>query len=324
METIENKSMLYRIQCIRCFSFLSNPFEYNYQPNKIDEHIKIDRYKGDNINYHSINEYNQKGNIFYSFIYCLKCSQKVGYWISQASKKEENYINKLFFSPKFINMIKYDKNNVKDEEDRKFKQEDFFYNSKDLTKEVIQYAKEHIDNFIKNVQKFENERNEAEFCYKSFDRRIIALKNLFIKNVKDRNNAHHLGIDFSKEEINTKKRNKTWNKNNNSSEDIQIEEYYDNKSNGKKNVNIIHYDNVEENLNGNNNILEIENDNENGGETIDSNKKFSGSDIYKDDDKNKKINNKEPLHNTKNNNKEPSNNSKINNKKPNKNKRKRK
>ena len=323
MEEKENNPILYRIQCIRCFSFLSNPFEYNYQPNKIDEHIKIDRYKGDNINYHSINEYNQKGNIFYSFIYCLKCSQKVGYWISQASKKEENFINKLFFSPKFINMIKYDKNTVEEEEDKKFEQEDSFYNSNDLTKEAINYAKEHIENFIVNVQKFEKERNGAEFCYKSFDRRIITLKNLFIKNVKDRNNAYHLGIDFSKEEINTKKRNKTWNKNNNI-EDIQIEEDYDNKSNGKKNVNIIHDDNVEENLNGNNNILEIENENENGGgETINSNKKFSGSDIFKDDDKNKKMN-KEPLHNTKNNNKEPSNNSKVNNKKPNKNKRKRK
>ena len=308
MEKKDNKEILYRIQCNSCFSFLSNPFEYNYQPNKTEEHIKIDRYKGDNINYHSINEYNQKGNIFYSFIYCLKCSQKVGYWISQASKKEENYINKLFFSQKFINMINYDKNNVSKEEDIKFEQEDYFYNSNYLTKEVIKYAKEH---------------NEAEFCYKSFDRRIITLKNLFIKNVKDKNNAYHLGIDFSKEEKNIQKRNETLNKNNNI-EDIQIEEDYDNKSNGKKNVNIIHDDNIEENLNDNNNILEIENENDNGGETINSNKKFSGSDIFIDEVKNKNIINKEPLHNIKNNNKEPSNNSKVNNKKPNKNKRKRK
>ena len=58
---------------------------------------------------------------------------------------------------------------------------EFFYNSNSLTKEVVEYAKDYIDNFIKNVNSLESERSEAELCYKSFDRRIIALKNLFIK-----------------------------------------------------------------------------------------------------------------------------------------------
>ena len=329
MEKIDDEPIQYRIQCKFCFSFLSNPFEYNYDPNKIDEQIKIDRYKGDNINYHSINEYNQKGNIFYSFIFCLKCGQKVGYWVSQASKRDINNINKLFFFFYFINMIKYNKNEVTKEEDRKFKQEDIFYNSDFLTKDIIDYAKEHIDNFIENVKKFEFERNDADFCYKSFDKRIIALKNLFIRNVKDRNNAYHLGIDFSKEEINTKKRIRTSNENNNI-EEIQIEEDYDNKSNGKKNLNIIQDNNINNNINNNIeevNLNENNNVNENGGgvgETINSNKNFSGSDIYLDDKKSNKINSIEISNNTKNNNKEPSNNSKINNKKQNKNKNKRK
>ena len=123
-----DEPILYRTQCIGCSSFLSYPFEYDYDQKKMED-IKIDRYKGDNINYHSENEYNKKNSIFYSFIYCLKCGLKVGYWISQASKKEINNINKLFFFQKNIKMVKYDKSQVSEQQHRIFKQDEIFYNS---------------------------------------------------------------------------------------------------------------------------------------------------------------------------------------------------
>ena len=311
---IIDEPILYRIQCKGCSSFLSNPFEYDYDLSKKDEHIKIDRYKGDNINYHSENEVNKSNNILYSYIFCLSCGQKVGYWISQASKKEQNNINKLFFFPIRINMVKYDKSQVSEEQDRIFKQEEIFYNSEFLTDEVFQYAKEHIDNFIKNVEIFEKERKEAEYCYRSFDRRISAIKNFFIRNVKDKDNAYHLGIDFSKEENpNKKKRNKTWNKKDSDKEDIKEEE--NNKSNGKINLNVIHDDKEEEtkiNAKNNKNKDEIKS-------KISDDR--SGSDIYIED---KSKNNRDSSNKTKNNNKEPRNKSKNNYNKKNKNKRKRK
>ena len=313
-EIVIDEPILYRTQCKSCSSFLSNPFEYDYEPNKKEEHIKIDRYKGDNINYHSENEFNKSNNILYSYIFCLNCGQKVGYWISQASKKEQNNINKLFFFPIKINMVKYDKSQVTEEQDRIFKQEEIFYNSEFLTDEVFQYAKEHIDNFIKNVEVFEKERKEAEYCYRSFDRKINAIKNLFIRNVKDKDNAYHLGIDFSKEENpNKKKRNKIWNKKDSDKEDIKEEENHK-KSNGKVNLNVIHDDKDEDkNINDKNNKIEDEVNNKNSDDA-------SGSDIYIED---KTKNKRDSSYNTKNNNKEPRNKSKNNNKK-NKNKRKRK
>ena len=314
MESKKDK-ILYRTQCKSCSSYLSIPFEYDYKYNDKGD-IKIDRYKGDNINYHADNEFHKNGKILYSSIYCLNCGKEVGYWVSQAGKKGIENINKLFFSTKEVNMLKYDKNQVSKEEDRKFKQEDVFYNENHLTKKVIEYAKEHIDNFLKNVEKFRNERESADFCYKNFDRKILALKNLFYKNVKDRDNAYHLGIDFSKEEeFEPKKRNKTWNK----KEDNKINEDYDNKSNGNEISNNINEDNVEDDKN------EIKDDkNENGGEITENNSsnKLSGSDIYLDDKikKRKKIRS----NSKKNNNKEPSLYPKNNNKKTKKNKRKRK
>jgi hypothetical protein len=294
---INDELILYRTQCKNCLAFLSNPFKYNYNPNKKEE-IKVDRFIGDNINYHSDNEYNNKNNIVYSFIHCIKCSQKVGYWIIQASKNDMNNINKLFFFPKCVNMVKYDKTQVTEEQHRKFKQEEIFYNSTSLTQDVIDYAKEHIDNFIKNIQKLEKERKDAEFCYNNFDRKIISIKNFFIKNMQDKENAIHLNIDFSKDDEPKTKKGKIIvidsKKEINKSKDN-----FDDKSNGKNNLNA-----------DNNNI------NENGGEKINNLNVYSGSDIYLD-----KKNNKEPSF-SKKNNKEPSNNSKIDNNKKNKRKRK--
>ena len=151
-------------------------------------------------------------------------------------------------------MVEYKKNEIEEEEDKKFKQEEFFYNSNSLTKEVVEYAKDYIDNFIKNVNSLESERSEAELCYKSFDRRIIALKNLFIKNVKDRENAYHLGIDFSKEDIgdtNNKSLNGKIMK-----EDIENIGDNDNKSNGNKIVKNAQDNTNEKNINMDNTIGE--------------------------------------------------------------------
>ena len=309
MEKIsKDEPILYRTQCKSCSSFLSIPFEYDYNPIKNLE-IKVDRYKGDNINYHSENEYNNKNNIIYSFIYCLKCGEKVGYWISQASKKEVNNINKLFFFPKNSNMVKYDKSQVTEEQHRKFKQEEIFYNSTSLTKDVVDYAKEHIDNFIKNVEAFEKQRTDIKHCHDCFDRKINSIKNFFIKNMQDKKNSIHLNIDFSKnEENNTKKRNIILKNTGNKEEGIPNLNIFEGSSNGNTNLNFIHDDN-EQNGDKNNNISE------NGGQIIQNLTGHSGSDIYLEDKKN----NKESSYNNKRN-KEPSHN--FNNYKKNKRKRK--
>ena len=73
--------------------------------------------------------------------------------MSQASKREEKNINQIFLFRKCINLIRYYKSSVSEEEDRKFQQEEAFYNSEYLTDEVINYSKEHIDNFINNLKK---------------------------------------------------------------------------------------------------------------------------------------------------------------------------
>ena len=316
-----NNPILYRIQCKKCLIFLSNPFEHNNNSNPKNEEIKVERFKGDNINYHGENNFLKNGKIMYSYIYCLRCQEKVGYWLSQASKKEKDNINYIFFFPAYINIVKYEKNDVTEEEDKKFQQEEIFYKTTSLTEEFIQYAKEHIENFIANVKKLEGERNEADLCYKSFDRRILTLKKFFIFSVKNQDNnkkrSYSLGINFSKEEIsNAKKRNKTWKRKYDKENKEEEEDNYDNKSNGKNNLNRNNGNNDDDNINEDNS-----HDNNNGGNISRS----GSSDIYIKSKikKNVKNNEESNLNSKNNNNKEPSLNIK-NNKKGNKNKRKRK
>ena len=143
-----DEPLMYRVQCVKCNIFLSMPFKLTAESMEVKDQIKIPRYKGDNLNYHAENDFNNSGKILYSFIYCLTCHEKVGYWMSQASKREEKNINQIFLFRKCVNLIKYDKNSVSEEEDRRFKQEETFYNSQYLTDEVINYAKEHTLLFI--------------------------------------------------------------------------------------------------------------------------------------------------------------------------------
>ena len=122
--------------------------------------------------------------------------------MSQASIKSKENINHIFFFKRCVNLIKYDKSKVTEEEDRKFKQEEVFYNSQFLTNDVINYAKEHIDNFIKNVEAFEKQRTDIKHCHDCFDRNILALKELFVKMIKDEGkNKLKLNIDFTSQEI---------------------------------------------------------------------------------------------------------------------------
>lgn len=306
---MEEEPKLFRIKCKKCLLFLSYPFKPDFDPDNSNEDIKLPRYKGDNINYHAENNFFKKDKILYSYIFCLRCHEEVGYWISQASIKQKENINHLFFSLKYVTLEKYDKNDVTEEEDKKFKQEEIFYNSQFLTKEVEDFAKEHIDNFIRNVEILEKERNDSRLCYQSFDRKILTLKKLFILNIKDRENAYHLGIDFSKEEnSNEKRRNKSWNvslKNDN-------EEESNNKRNGKEDLNIKNEKssiNEDNNINGKGNKKNINTDN-------------NSSDIYLSHLSNEsrketiKNNNKEPTKIKGNNrNKSKENKSKNNNKK---------
>ena len=302
----------FRIQCVKCNSYLSYPFKLSSETTKNKDEIKIPRYKGDNINYHAQNDYNSGNKILYSFIYCLKCHEKVGYWMSQASIKAKDNINHIFFFKKCVNLIKYDEKKVTEEEDRKFKQEEIFYNSQFLTNDVINYAKEHIDNFIKNVEIFEKQRTEIKHCHDCFDRNIVALKELFVKMIKEEGkNKLKLNIDFSSQEISdAQKRNKLRIKK--LEKNIQKQDE-DSKSNGQK-INI--KNEVEEN--GQNIIENNNNDNNNGFNNQEDNGVHKNglnsdeiselgnnlkSDIYLDDKLKQKNNNKEPSKNIKKNKK---------------------
>ena len=311
-----DEPILNRIQCIRCSTFLSLPFLLTADSMVSKDQIKLSRYKGDNINYHSKNDFNNSGKILYSFIHCLKCSEKVGYWMSQASIKQKENINHIFFFTKCVNVVRYNKGNVSEEEDKKFKQEEAFYNSQFLTNEVFNYAKMHIDNFLNNLKKFEIQRTEAKHCYDSFNRNILTLKDLFGKIIQSgKKNNFKLDIDFSKEEISgaqlrNKIRAKTFEKysNNNLNEE-------DSKSNGRKideNEEIIE-ENGKNGINGiNNNGMNNGNDNNiidnrlnnNGGDEINMNELSNNlkSDIYLDE-KQRQKNNKEPSKNVKKKNK---------------------
>ena len=308
-----DEPIMYRIQCVKCNIFLSMPFKLTAESMEVKDQIKIPRYKGDNINYHAENDFNNSGKILYSFIYCLKCHEKVGYWMSQASKREEKNINQIFLFRKCINLIRYYKSSVSEEEDKRFKQEEAFYNSQFLTSEVINYAKEHIDNFIKNLKVLEEQRTEARHCYDSIDRNILSLKDLFVKVIQgEKKEPINLGFNFSKQEISDAKlRNRLRIKN---YEKYKNEQEEEEKSNGRKinkkedeteknGQNVI---NNEEINNDNNN--QDENDNgfdKNGGNNGDIDDDLSNnlkSDIYMDD-KLKQKNNKEPSKNIKKNNK---------------------
>ena len=307
-----DEPILFRIQCVKCNSYLSYPFKLSSETTKNKDEIKIPRYKGDNINYHAQNDYNSGNKILYSFIYCLKCHEKVGYWMSQASIKAKDNINHIFFFKKCVNLIKYDEKKVTEEEDRKFKQEEIFYNSQFLTNDVINYAKEHIDNFIKNVEIFEKQRTEIKHCHDCFDRNIVALKELFVKMIKEEGkNKLKLNIDFSSQEISdAQKRNKLRIKKLEKNNQKQDE---DSKSNGQK-INI--KNEVEEN--GQNIIENNNNDNNNGINNQEDNGVHKNgldndeiselgnnlkSDIYLDDKLKQKNNNKEPSKNIKKNKK---------------------
>ena len=307
-----DEPILFRIQCVKCNSYLSYPFKLSSETTKNKDEIKIPRYKGDNINYHAQNDYNSGNKILYSFIYCLKCHEKVGYWMSQASIKAKDNINHIFFFKKCVNLIKYDEKKVTEEEDRKFKQEEIFYNSQFLTNDVINYAKEHIDNFIKNVEIFEKQRTEIKHCHDCFDRNIVALKELFVKMIKEEGkNKLKLNIDFSSQEISdAQKRNKLRIKK--LEKNIQKQDE-DSKSNGQK-INI--KNEVEEN--GQNIIENNNNDNNNGFNNQEDNGVHKNglnsdeiselgnnlkSDIYLDDKLKQKNNNKEPSKNIKKNKK---------------------
>ena len=307
-----DEPILFRIQCVKCNSYLSYPFKLSSETTKNKDEIKIPRYKGDNINYHAQNDYNSGNKILYSFIYCLKCHEKVGYWMSQASIKAKDNINHIFFFKRCVNLIKYDEKKVTEEEDRKFKQEEIFYNSQFLTNDVINYAKEHIDNFIKNVEIFEKQRTEIKHCHDCFDRNIVALKELFVKMIKEEGkNKLKLNIDFSSQEISdAQKRNKLRIKKLEKNNQKQDE---DSKSNGQK-INI--KNEVEEN--GQNIIENNNNDNNNGINNQEDNGVHKNglnsdeiselgnnlkSDIYLDDKLKQKNNNKEPSKNIKKNKK---------------------
>ena len=319
----------YRIQCVECKTFLSNPFKLKSDSIIENGDIKIERYKGDNLNYHAENDYKFGGKILYSFIYCLFCHQKVGYWMSQASLIENNNINHIFFFRRCINLIQYDKNSVTEEEDKKFQQEEVFYNSEFLTNDVINYAKAHIDNFIKNVKIFEQQRTEAKHCYDSFDRKITTLKELFVKIIKDpEKDKLNLGIDFSKQEISEarlrnklrlkkyerekqKKEKKQENVEKENKKEIgekeeeekKEEQDEDSKSNGKKIDIEENGQNIDNNINADNNE-DINRQNQNGGTNYDIIEISNNikSDIYIDVEIKPK-NNKEPSTNLQRNKK---------------------
>ena len=192
--------------------------------------------------------------------------------MSQASKREEKNINQIFLFRKCINLIRYYKNSVYEEEDRKFQQEEAFYNSEYLTDEVINYAKEHIDNFINNLKKLVERREEARHCYDSIDGNILYLKDLFVK-IMQGEIKEPIKLDFnsSKEETSdAKKRNRLRIKNyqsnkNEQEEDSKSEERKVNKNEEETEQN---GQNIIINEEVNNNINQDDNGNDKNGEDI--------------------------------------------------------
>ena len=271
-----DEPIMFRIQCVKCNVFLSMPFKLTAESNEVKGQIKIPRYKGDNLNYHIEEDLSNSGKILYSFIFCLSCHEKVGYWISQASKREEKNINQIFLFRKCINLIRYYKNSVSEEEDRKFQQEEAFYNSEYLTDEVINYAKEHIDNFINNLKKLVEWREEARHCYDSIDGNILYLKDLFVK-IMQGEIKEPIKLDFnsSKEETSdAKKRNRLRIKNyesnkNEQEEDSKSEERKVNKNEEETEQNGQNIINNEQ-LNNNNIINQDDNGNDKNGEDIEN------------------------------------------------------
>ena len=271
-----DEPIMFRIQCVKCNVFLSMPFKLTAESNEVKGQIKIPRYKGDNLNYHIEEDLNNSGKILYSFIFCLSCHEKVGYWMSQASKREEKNINQIFLFRKCINLIRYYKNSVSEEEDRKFQQEEAFYNSEYLTDEVINYAKEHIDNFINNLKKLVERREEARHCYDSIDGNILYLKDLFVK-IMQGEIKEPIKLDFnsSKEETSdAKKRNRLRIKNyesnkNEQEEDSKSEERKVNKNEEETEQNGQNIINNEQ-LNNNNIINQDDNGNDKNGEDIEN------------------------------------------------------
>ena len=205
-------------------------------------------------------------------------------------------------------------------------QEEVFYNSEFLTNDVINYAKAHIDHFIKNVKIFEQQRTEDKHCYDSFDRKITTLKELFVKIIKDPGKDKlNLGIDFSKQEISEARlRNKLRlkkyerekqekekkdekekkqenvekeNKKEKEEEEKKEEQDEDSKSNGKKIDIEENGQNIDNNINADNNE-DINRQNQNGGTNYDIIEISNNikSDIYIDVEIKPK-NNKEPSKN---------------------------
>ena len=269
-----DEPIMFRIQCVKCNVFLSMPFKLTAESNEVKGQIKIPRYKGDNLNYHTEEDLNNSDKILYSFIFCLSCHEKVGYWMSQASKREEKNINQIFLFRKCINLIRYYKNSVSEEEDRKFQQEEAFYNSEYLTDEVINYAKEHIDNFINNLKKLVERREEARHCYDSIDGNILYLKDLFVK-IMQGEIKEPIKLDFNSskgETSDAKKRNrlriKKYESNKNEQEeDSKSEERKVNKNEEETEQNGQNIINNEQ-LNNNNIINQDDNGNDKNGEDI--------------------------------------------------------
>ena len=151
-----------------------------------------------------------------------------------------------------------------------------FYNSEYLTDEVINYAKEHIDNFINNLKKLVERREEARHCYDSIDGNILYLKDLFVK-IMQGEIKEPIKLDFnsSKEETSdAKKRNRLRIKNyesnkNEQEEDSKSEERKVNKNEEETEQNGQNIINNEQ-LNNNNIINQDDNGNDKNGEDIEN------------------------------------------------------
>lgn len=232
--------ILYRTQCKKCSSILSLPFEYDYDE-AIKGDIKVDKFKGHNIFYSSITICKENQDFFESFAFCVKCREKIGYLVPKAVIFQVKYTNKLFFFQKKVNLIKYEITEENKDEYELLRNQDKFYNSKYLSKEAVNYAKENIDKCLQNIQKYKKTKKEIETSLSNINKKIKIIKDLFAWNLTEKDNANHLGLEIQNNQVKKKNSIKKSVIDDNNEEERILNElntfFNDEKGVGKNNIN---------------------------------------------------------------------------------------
>ena len=280
--TLDNQKF-YVVKC-KCGTILSAPFDsdVDYISNKT-QLIFIERYKGQNINFDIKNNHTPDYKFIFSKMYCSNCFVKLGVWFEKCAEEAINDLNYLSFERDKVDVLDNSSYAISEEQALKYQVDEKFYSSTELTHDFFLHMKEGVDNFIRNVKLYQNEKQKIKDRVNVLDYKLSVIKKFFCENLA-RKNPKKLGIVFPKKQIKSVK---------NVIREAENEDSDDEKEDRKGN------------------------DKGNGNKKNESDKDKSQSDIYK----NSKINNKEPS-NVDNKNKNNITKNKSKNEHPTKRKRK--